>query len=233
MPDRVREAIFDILRGHVEGQAVLDCFAGAGGLGLEAHSRGASRVVLVEKDKRAAETLQRNVDLLGAGETCEVVVADALGPSALNRCPRPVHMILFDPPYAMVLELTQRARAIAQLSRLIANLDDDGYAVLRTPWPCMEPTEEERAALLESLRPARRGGQRTKTERREVVDLLDDQLRWREDVAPDGEDVDEPAAAQRLKREKPRPVDLRIEKARGPETHPYGTMALHLYMKAR
>ena len=52
IPDMVKEALFNILRGHPEDGAVLDCFAGTGSIGLEALSRGAPRCVFVERDKK-------------------------------------------------------------------------------------------------------------------------------------------------------------------------------------
>jgi 16S rRNA (guanine966-N2)-methyltransferase len=62
--DRVREALFSIL-GSVEDARVLDLFAGSGALGIEALSRGAREAVFVERDARAAATVQANLDALG------------------------------------------------------------------------------------------------------------------------------------------------------------------------
>jgi 16S rRNA (guanine966-N2)-methyltransferase len=65
--ERAREALFNTLRSHleVEGAGVLDLFAGTGAVGLEALSRGAARVVFVERDRTAAALLQRNIDSVG------------------------------------------------------------------------------------------------------------------------------------------------------------------------
>src|SRR5680860_1646812 len=63
--DRVREALFsrvESLLGGLDGAAVLDLYAGSGAVGLEALSRGASRAVLVESDRRAAAVVRRNID---------------------------------------------------------------------------------------------------------------------------------------------------------------------------
>src|SRR5215475_7819068 len=79
IPDRVKESLFGLLRGHCEGAQVFDGFAGTGALGLEAISRGAGRCVFVEKDKGAAELLRRNIEALGAGDRCELILGDALG----------------------------------------------------------------------------------------------------------------------------------------------------------
>ena len=66
--DRVREALFSSLEsefGSFDGLAVLDLYAGSGAIGLEALSRGAARVVLVESDRKAAEVIAANVKVVG------------------------------------------------------------------------------------------------------------------------------------------------------------------------
>ena len=65
-PDRVRETLFNWLQGQVPGARCLDLFAGSGALGLEALSRGAGEVVMVEKHPAAAKALRDNIALLGA-----------------------------------------------------------------------------------------------------------------------------------------------------------------------
>jgi 16S rRNA (guanine966-N2)-methyltransferase len=63
--DRVREAVFSIL-GPLDGERVLDLFAGSGALALEALSRGAGEATLVERDRAALKALRANVEALGA-----------------------------------------------------------------------------------------------------------------------------------------------------------------------
>jgi 16S rRNA (guanine(966)-N(2))-methyltransferase RsmD len=63
---RLREALFSIWQGEIEGVRFLDLFAGAGAVGLEALGRGAERAVLVEGDPRTLRTLKENVAALGA-----------------------------------------------------------------------------------------------------------------------------------------------------------------------
>lgn len=114
---------------------VFDGFAGTGSFGLEALSRGASRCVFIERDKRIADLLHENIDALDVGERAELVRGDALGPGALSRCPRPVTIALLDPPYAMVTDEAGWNRVKLQLQRLVDLLTDDGFAIVRTPWP--------------------------------------------------------------------------------------------------
>src|SRR5262245_27511390 len=78
MLDRVREAVFSTLMPRLPDATVLDLFAGSGGLGLEALSRGAARVRLVEQDARAMAQLRENVEALGATGRVELVRGDAL-----------------------------------------------------------------------------------------------------------------------------------------------------------
>jgi 16S rRNA (guanine966-N2)-methyltransferase len=76
-PDRVRETVFNWLSPVIEGASCLDLFAGTGALGLEAASRGANRVVLVDESARVVEGLRARVVELGAAEV-EVRRADGL-----------------------------------------------------------------------------------------------------------------------------------------------------------
>lgn len=130
--DRVREAIFSTLSswGLVEGTRVLDLYAGSGALGLEAASRGATRVTLVEKHPQAAGVAQRNSGTVrGAfsrtGEAApEVEVArqsvqtflEARG--ALDPAPE-WDVVFIDPPYD--LGETELAANLAALVPMLAN----------------------------------------------------------------------------------------------------------------
>lgn len=137
IPDQVKESLFNILRGHCEDGPVLDCFAGTGSIGLEALSRGAPHCTFVERDRKIAHVLKANIEHCHAGDRAELVIGDALGPGALSRCPRPLHLAFFDPPYALVRDRAGLERVKAQVARAVALLDDTGYAVLRTPWPLL------------------------------------------------------------------------------------------------
>ena len=75
MTQKVREAIFDILRDRIEGTRMLDLFCGSGSVGIEALSRGASRVDFVDLDIR---TVIRNVNALGIDDSAGIYRRDAL-----------------------------------------------------------------------------------------------------------------------------------------------------------
>jgi len=103
--DRVREAIFSALdsRDAIEGAHVLDLYAGSGALGLEAASRGAREVTLVERAKPAAEVCRRNTQAVLAraarGEAPRIRVA-AQSVTAFLEQPGPTADLVFiDPPY--------------------------------------------------------------------------------------------------------------------------------------
>ena len=100
---KVREALFNILGPPPEG-AVLDLFAGTGALGLEALSRGARRVVFVERDRDALVALRENLRELSFSDRSTVVAADVR--TALRRLAVSVppedrfSWVFMDPPYA-------------------------------------------------------------------------------------------------------------------------------------
>ncbi|HKX67212.1 MAG TPA: 16S rRNA (guanine(966)-N(2))-methyltransferase RsmD [Intrasporangium sp.] len=118
--DRVREALFSRLEHHglLADTHVLDLYAGSGALGLEAASRGASRVLLVESDRKAAKVIARNIDTVGAAgarvvtDTVERVLR--AGPPEGMR----MDLVFVDPPY----DISEEA-----LTDVLAALVDHGW----------------------------------------------------------------------------------------------------------
>lgn len=106
--DRVREAIFSALdaRDLVDGAHVVDLYAGSGALGLEAASRGASSVVLVEKAASAARVCQANARLVeqqavrfGVEPAPRIRVVTRAARSAVETLDGPIDLVFIDPPY--------------------------------------------------------------------------------------------------------------------------------------
>jgi 16S rRNA (guanine966-N2)-methyltransferase len=95
----VREAWISIVLPHLPGAYVLDLFAGSGALGLEALSRGASRVDFVESSPKVIRTLEKNIEALGAREQSRIHRMDAL--LFLGKTTPGEYDVAFaDPPYA-------------------------------------------------------------------------------------------------------------------------------------
>jgi 16S rRNA (guanine966-N2)-methyltransferase len=116
--DRVREALFSALasRDVIDGARVLDLYAGSGALGLEAASRGAAEVDLVESDRRAASVIRDNIAVLGldGARTRAMTVATFLaGPS-----PAAYDLVLLDPPYDL---------AETEVTTVLATLAERGW----------------------------------------------------------------------------------------------------------
>jgi len=98
--DRVKESIFNILGGEVEGKVVLDLFAGTGNLGIEALSRGAKKTIFVERAREALRMIQRNLlqcNFSGQAEVIPKEVNRAIG--ILEAREESFDLILMDPPY--------------------------------------------------------------------------------------------------------------------------------------
>ena len=95
-PDRVRETLFNWLGQTLYGKTCLDLFAGSGVLGFEALSRGATSVVMVEKNRHVFQVLQKNAALLGVSNL-ELNLADGVQFLAVEG--RRFDIIFLDPPF--------------------------------------------------------------------------------------------------------------------------------------
>ncbi|MDF8263782.1 16S rRNA (guanine(966)-N(2))-methyltransferase RsmD [Luteipulveratus flavus] len=134
--DRVREALFSRLE-HLEvleDAVVLDLYAGSGALGLEAASRGAAAVTLVEADRRAATVIRRNVADLGLRQ-CQVRAEPVERVLASAPSERTVELVLADPPYDV--EETSLERVLALV---VPWLVQDALLVIERSSRSPEPT---------------------------------------------------------------------------------------------
>jgi 16S rRNA (guanine966-N2)-methyltransferase len=106
--DLVREALFDILGPAVEGARFLDAYAGTGAVGIEAVSRGAREVVLVENHRKALETIRKNLETTGA--EARIITAEASRAFARLAGEGIAFDIVFlDPPYDRAAEALEAA----------------------------------------------------------------------------------------------------------------------------
>lgn len=143
--DRVREAIFSALESWnlVDGASVLDLYAGSGALGLEAASRGAAAVTLVEKHPQAAQVAERNARTVlkafsgpGAGTAPKIRVEKASVQAYLDRPGTSnFDVALIDPPY----ELSE-AELTANLTSLVAQLAPEAMVLVERSSRSPEPT---------------------------------------------------------------------------------------------
>ena len=124
--DRGKEAIFDILQDQIQGQNVLDLFAGTGALGIECLSRGASKAVFVEESSRSLSALHRNIEECRLKDKAEVLgrkVLPAL--KILEVRGEAFGLIFLDPPYdkgeaRRVLEVLSRSSILTPGTLVVA-----------------------------------------------------------------------------------------------------------------
>ena len=102
--DRIKETLFNMIAPYLYDSIFLDLFAGSGGIGLEAVSRGAKKAVFVENSKKAAACIQENIRFTKFTSSCDLKCMDAL--SALRMLERRYvfDIIFMDPPYGLGLE---------------------------------------------------------------------------------------------------------------------------------
>ncbi|WP_353569967.1 16S rRNA (guanine(966)-N(2))-methyltransferase RsmD [Candidatus Albibeggiatoa sp. nov. BB20] len=99
--DRIRETVFNWLQWHLPTRRCLDVFAGSGVLGIEAVSRGASFVQLIEKDRQIANSLRQQLQVLGS-DKIELIQTDAI--RFLQIPPsQPFDIVFIDPPFRQSL----------------------------------------------------------------------------------------------------------------------------------
>jgi 16S rRNA (guanine(966)-N(2))-methyltransferase RsmD len=113
--DRVREALFSAVQAHVDlaGARFADLYAGSGAVGLEALSRGAAHVLLVESDARAARVVRENVTALRAAPAARLVIGKVHTVLAAGPDGGPYDVVFADPPYAVPdEEITAMLRAL-------------------------------------------------------------------------------------------------------------------------
>lgn len=144
--DRIKETLFNMLNPYLPGASFLDLFAGSGGIGLEAVSRGAARAVFVEQNRRAAACIQENIDFTRFREESTLMCMDVFLALKKLEGQEPFDLIFMDPPYnqlleKQVLECLQGSTLVSEDTRIIveASLETDfsylsglGYELAKT-----------------------------------------------------------------------------------------------------
>jgi 16S rRNA (guanine966-N2)-methyltransferase len=126
--DRLKETLFNLLQNRIRQAAFLDCFAGSGNIGIEALSRGASSLVLIESSAKACQIIRSNLALLQQKESSEIQVLNCLvekGLKILQQAGRKFDIVFLDPPYR---EVVLYCRVFHQLTTL-GLLSDDAWVI--------------------------------------------------------------------------------------------------------
>jgi 16S rRNA (guanine(966)-N(2))-methyltransferase RsmD len=127
-PDRVREALFQVLADRIPDARVLELFGGTGSLGLEALSRGAATAVFTERDRGALACLASNVETLGVADRVTIHRRSAFRLPVLCPEDEAFDLVFCDPPFRMFEDANDRRR----LEMLLASLPlaPDGLVVV-------------------------------------------------------------------------------------------------------
>ena len=129
--DRLKQSLFAILEPQLRERVFLDLFAGSGAAGIEALSRGAARVVLVERDPGAIRTIAANLAATGLADRATIVRAEAIGwLESKARNAGPFANLFLDPPYTEpdLLDVSLAAIAAAGPDGILAR---DGLVVAK------------------------------------------------------------------------------------------------------
>ncbi|KRM88006.1 16S rRNA (guanine(966)-N(2))-methyltransferase RsmD [Lacticaseibacillus thailandensis] len=111
--DKVKESIFNMVGPYFEGGQALDLYAGTGGLGIEAVSRGMDHATLVDSAYQAVKTIKQNVQLLKAADRFTVIKRSVQAAcTALAAEHQQFDLVLMDPPYTQQRVLTELANFV-------------------------------------------------------------------------------------------------------------------------
>ncbi|HJZ75436.1 MAG TPA: 16S rRNA (guanine(966)-N(2))-methyltransferase RsmD [Vicinamibacterales bacterium] len=97
--DKLRETLFNILAPWIAGASVVDAYAGTGAVGIEALSRGASRVSFIERDRRAQALIAANLAHCGVPPDAYVIIRASVGRALADLHPASFDIMILDPPY--------------------------------------------------------------------------------------------------------------------------------------
>jgi 16S rRNA (guanine(966)-N(2))-methyltransferase RsmD len=141
-PDRLREALFNVLAPRMEGSVFVDAYAGSGVVGFEAVSRGAARVIFIENNQAALDVLRRNALHLGVAREITIV----RGRASTHLPDYAADLVFLDPPYKQTDEYETSLKA--------ARLLPGGYVIAQHATSFRPP---ENCGNLHSFRHLRQG----------------------------------------------------------------------------
>lgn len=110
-PDRLREALFNVLAPQLEGTIFIDAYAGSGAVGIEALSRGARHVVLIERNPMAVNVIRENLSSLGITSQATVIRGNTL----MLLTKHDADIVFIDPPYAQIKDYVASLEVVAQM----------------------------------------------------------------------------------------------------------------------
>ncbi len=108
--DRLRETLFNVIANQIAGKLFLDAYAGTGAVGIEALSRGAARVIFIEKNRVAAQVIEENVKSLGVGSRAQII----RGAVKIYLAKQKADIMFIDPPYDAADEYASSMSAAAK-----------------------------------------------------------------------------------------------------------------------
>ncbi len=142
--DRIKETLFNILQGDIQGSVFVDLFSGSGAIGIEALSRGAKKAYFVDNSPKSIDCIQQNLVFTKLSDRAIVIKQDVF--SALHSIyEKEIDILFMDPPYAggyepQVFEVLKSMRNITSDTLIVAEaslhtdfsfLDEMGFAVMK------------------------------------------------------------------------------------------------------
>ena len=126
--ERTKEAVFSMLQFDIEGRVVLDLFAGSGQMGLEALSRGAAHVYLVDSGKGAFNIIKKNIEKSRLSDGCSALCEDFITFLKKHSDLEKFDIVFLDPPYAsdminQALDLLFERELIKETSYIVCESD--------------------------------------------------------------------------------------------------------------
>lgn len=136
--DRLRETIFNIIAGQVQGSVVLDLFSGTGALGIEAISRGAKQVCLIDNSIAAITTIKQNLAICNISSQAKILKWDiSRNLNCLGNFDSVIDLVFMDPPYAKGLikpALINLCKSGSLLDKALIIIEHNDQEALKEPF---------------------------------------------------------------------------------------------------